>query len=246
LDRPEWEEMGAVVPPRDPREETIRQFVANIREDPGDDTRRLVFADWLRENGDEGRADFIAAQIELTISNVSEADRLRAAPALSIQEYYGRTKTIRDLIRKWLDANSKHIRAEIPVPVHPRFGLAKWSRGFIETISMDWSQLASAVKGWPEIVGHPFAVIRRMEVTTYPDVKSRWGRPIGANGLEVWSDDLPLGRAGLVHVHPEHEGEGYADMLTRGTRKLLGRFFPSNLGTEKRPIPIEWRLPGDE
>lgn len=32
---------------------------------PDDDTARLVYADWLQENGDEARAEFIRVQIEL-------------------------------------------------------------------------------------------------------------------------------------------------------------------------------------
>lgn len=37
-----------------------------VLEDPGDDTVRLVYADWLEENGDSERAEFIRVQCELT------------------------------------------------------------------------------------------------------------------------------------------------------------------------------------
>ncbi len=40
-------------------------FLAAINADLDDDTARLVFADWLQENGDEPRAQFIRLQIEL-------------------------------------------------------------------------------------------------------------------------------------------------------------------------------------
>lgn len=36
-----------------------------ILEAPGDDLRRLVYADWLEENGQAGRAEFIRVQVEL-------------------------------------------------------------------------------------------------------------------------------------------------------------------------------------
>src|SRR5215470_6975433 len=36
-----------------------------VCENPDDDTPRLVFADWLQENGDEARAEFIRLQIEI-------------------------------------------------------------------------------------------------------------------------------------------------------------------------------------
>lgn len=47
-------------------------LLATIRENPGDDTARLVYADFLQENGESGRAAFIRAQIEL--STLSEPE----------------------------------------------------------------------------------------------------------------------------------------------------------------------------
>lgn len=45
---------------------TANAFLRQIRENPDDDALRLVFADWLDENGDPERAEFIRAQIELS------------------------------------------------------------------------------------------------------------------------------------------------------------------------------------
>jgi uncharacterized protein (TIGR02996 family) len=42
-----------------------RALWAAIRANPADDAPRLVYADWLQEHGDEPRAEFIRAQIEL-------------------------------------------------------------------------------------------------------------------------------------------------------------------------------------
>lgn len=41
-------------------------FLAAIRDRPGDDLPRLVFADWLEEHGEPDRAEFIRVQCELT------------------------------------------------------------------------------------------------------------------------------------------------------------------------------------
>ncbi len=38
-------------------------FLEDIREHPDDDAPRLIFADWLEENGDQERAEFIRARI---------------------------------------------------------------------------------------------------------------------------------------------------------------------------------------
>ncbi len=40
-------------------------FLAAILANPADDTPRLILADWLEENGQESRAEFIRVQIEL-------------------------------------------------------------------------------------------------------------------------------------------------------------------------------------
>jgi uncharacterized protein (TIGR02996 family) len=40
-------------------------LLANVLNDPADDTARLVFADWLQENGQEDRAEFIRLGVRL-------------------------------------------------------------------------------------------------------------------------------------------------------------------------------------
>jgi uncharacterized protein (TIGR02996 family) len=40
-------------------------LLAAVCENPDNDTLRLVFADWLEENGDPERAEFIRVQVEL-------------------------------------------------------------------------------------------------------------------------------------------------------------------------------------
>ena len=45
--------------------EQSRAFLEAIRDDPDDDSHRLIFADWLDDNGDPDRAEFIRAQCEL-------------------------------------------------------------------------------------------------------------------------------------------------------------------------------------
>ena len=52
-------------------------FLAAIKADMDDDTARLVFADWLQENGDEARAEFIRVQCRLNLSNDNPADFAR-------------------------------------------------------------------------------------------------------------------------------------------------------------------------
>jgi uncharacterized protein (TIGR02996 family) len=53
-------------------------FLQAILEQPDDDAPRLVYADWLDEHGDAGRAEFIRVQIELArgAANARTRDRL--------------------------------------------------------------------------------------------------------------------------------------------------------------------------
>jgi uncharacterized protein (TIGR02996 family) len=44
---------------------TTKALLATIIANPQDDTARLVYADWLQENGDEDRAEFIRVQCAL-------------------------------------------------------------------------------------------------------------------------------------------------------------------------------------
>jgi uncharacterized protein (TIGR02996 family) len=55
----------------------VLAFLEAIKESPDDDTPRLILADWLRENGDEARGDFIALQCRL--ARLHEDDPERAA-----------------------------------------------------------------------------------------------------------------------------------------------------------------------
>lgn len=54
--------------------DTERDFLAAIRENPADDTLRLIFADWLGENGREDRGELIRLQIWQHQSAIGSAD----------------------------------------------------------------------------------------------------------------------------------------------------------------------------
>lgn len=62
-------------------------FLHTIRDHPADDTARLVFADWLTENGDPDRGEFIRVQCELArTSPHEEADERRRRVLFSQQD----------------------------------------------------------------------------------------------------------------------------------------------------------------
>lgn len=55
-----------------------RALVEAIERDPGDDGARLVYADWLEEQGDDRRAAWLRAEVEFHAAVVAERDAPRA------------------------------------------------------------------------------------------------------------------------------------------------------------------------
>src|SRR5258708_4589383 len=53
----------------------LSSFLRTIKENFFDDTPRLVFADWLEENGQPNRAEFIRVQCELAHTLMSDPRR---------------------------------------------------------------------------------------------------------------------------------------------------------------------------
>jgi uncharacterized protein (TIGR02996 family) len=68
--------------------EQRRAFIQAIQEPPEDDAPRLVFADWLDENGDEPRAEFIRLQCRLPhLRDDLEFARLRQREQELLEEH---------------------------------------------------------------------------------------------------------------------------------------------------------------
>jgi uncharacterized protein (TIGR02996 family) len=96
-----------------------RSFLAAICANPDDDTTRLVFADWLDERGDPGRAEFIRTQIERARLPDWDARYVR----LLMRE------------RVLLSQHGANWRAELPTIKGITWG--EFRRGFVSTASFD-------------------------------------------------------------------------------------------------------------
>jgi uncharacterized protein (TIGR02996 family) len=109
-------------------------FLAAIRADPADDTARLVFADWLQENGRSEWADLIRVQVELArpvpprpvlmqIDLFSTEEHVR-----QVEEYGAATER-----RPELDQRERELLAVVQVPAPPGWvvgvGLGLRARG---------------------------------------------------------------------------------------------------------------------
>src|SRR5262245_9446403 len=91
-------------------------FLRAIVADPGDDTPRLVYADWLDEHGQPDRAEFIRTQVELA-RGIAEAARRESL-----------RRRERELLlaheREWLG------------PLRAVVGRATFVRGFVERVTV--------------------------------------------------------------------------------------------------------------
>jgi uncharacterized protein (TIGR02996 family) len=115
-------------------------FLADIREHPDDDTTRLVFADWLDENGQADRAEFIRVQCRLETLPPEAPDRRalenRAVDLLSLHE------------EQWLG------------PPAPQLEQWTWRRGFIDEVTLTTTASLAPVAGMFDC--HP---VRRLNLT---------------------------------------------------------------------------------
>ena len=93
-----------------------RPFLAAILDSPDDDAPRLVYADWLDEQGDHDRAEFIRLDIRLTRMSAADPDR----PELSRRVAELRQPNF----QAWVDR----------LPQFPGVHWELFSRGFISVV----------------------------------------------------------------------------------------------------------------
>jgi uncharacterized protein (TIGR02996 family) len=117
-------------------------FLQAILAVPDADGPRLVFADWLDENGDPVRAEFIRVQIAL--ARMAEDDERRATLAARERELIG---AVRD---RWLREYAEGVRGSSEIEIDESFSLwlcgigtkpgrrhATFERGMLEGVWMD-------------------------------------------------------------------------------------------------------------
>lgn len=110
-------------------------FILAIRESPDDDAPRLIYADWLEENGQADRAEFIRVQCRLaqtaksspkhTLLLAHTEDLLRA----NWEQWVG---PLREIVGPWRDRYGEGWLAE---QYHPQ-ALRRFHRGFVFGISL--------------------------------------------------------------------------------------------------------------
>jgi len=119
-------------------------FLRDILAHPEDDTPRLVFADWLEENGRPERAEFIRVQCELARLNTPHKPRplCGCRPCVltrrQLELETGDRKTARLPLVNWNEVFAREW--PLPAPGDSRWS-TKWRRGFVHALTCsaeDW------------------------------------------------------------------------------------------------------------
>ncbi len=110
-------------------------FLQAIRQAPGDDTPRLIYADWLEEHGQADRAEFIRLQCriarlpDLSLEMPRLMERVEDLLRSHWEEWVG---PLRELVGPWRDRYGERWLGE----AYHREGLWRFQRGFVNRISL--------------------------------------------------------------------------------------------------------------
>src|SRR5690242_10519314 len=134
-----------------------------IGENPQEDTPRLVFADWLEENGQPDRAAFIRTDVAMALRDEWDAERLRW-----------------ELIEKPRQESEPWARSCLPAlpPSHSWSDAPLFERGFWHTIQVERYQKglgpSPQTEGLPDYIGAVrFTAPHTEPLAGWPDRVSR-------------------------------------------------------------------------
>jgi uncharacterized protein (TIGR02996 family) len=123
-------------------------LLAAIRDNPNDDTPRLVYADWLQEHGDEDRAEFIRLQCAAT--RLPEGDKERRKKEKAAAALLKAHKA------EWFGPVWKKFHSTKPAVSHCRI-----DRGFVTSLKGDIDDVVSRA----DDIARFAPCLRRVEVT---------------------------------------------------------------------------------
>jgi len=148
-------------------------FILGIRENPDDNFRRKVFADWLRDHDETDRAEFIASMIEYPVGKVTLQPPFWRR-YLETQKYLDWFRIMDAWVVICGCASGHHLLevfsglgGQRTVSIRTSITLELCS-GFIEGIRCswnDWQQYHAAILESSEVV------LRKVSLTTWPEVE---------------------------------------------------------------------------
>lgn len=120
----------------------------NILREPADDTARLVFADWLEENGEEERAEFVRCQVARLSGVVSKRHRERSLLLSNVIKWLKEMPPLNEIM-----LNEKYPHSPSPTGIAGRF-----NRGFISHIELPCPAFLTHAKALFAL--HPITSVR--------------------------------------------------------------------------------------
>lgn len=158
-----------------------KAFLADVAEHPDDDAPRLVYADWLQDNGDPDRAEFIRVQVELARRRLTGGAERRKELKKRQKALFGEHG------KRWASALGKWCGAD----------LVYWRRGFPDAANVSGDLTAVAA----ELPGILTAPITNLNVTLM-SVRRGEGKALAAHSglarlrrLWMYSSGATLDRA---------------------------------------------------
>lgn len=230
------------MPPRSPKSKASpapyppgwEPFLASIRENLDDDTPRLVFADWLQENGDEDHAEFI--RLQCAIARGASTEKARADELLRAN----RKRWLRGLPKSLVDNPGRcQFRRGLPALVTMkarRFvaeGKAVQRLTALEELTLE--EPSPEAIGSQTLVGVPG--LKLMHVTSaivealaaskvVPSLRSlsltpRWGVRVSQRSLRALFANPKLKRLRRFETHTIEHGDIVTEAIV-GSRRIAG------------------------
>jgi uncharacterized protein (TIGR02996 family) len=199
-------------------------FYEAIRDEPTDDTPRLVFADWLDDQGEEDRAEFIRLQCQrarMSDPLCAEAMAVRAKAEQLLQRHW----------QEWVVPLARLLGRYSPVwwqaGFHP-YALEDFDRGFITYLSI---QTPCWLDCWQEIqrltplselqlsraggLGQQLADCPGLAGLTSLQFGDYWVAPLGAADLTHLAGCKYLNRLRALHLYRNNAGDEGVEALAR-------------------------------
>lgn len=135
-------------------------LLRGVLEEPADDTARLVYADWLDENGEPERAEFVRVQVELSNRGYPGPLSHRAA-AIAIAD----VAKLEPLVGRSVAILYSHVADWLGDPfilIDPQYVRDwSWSRGFLVHIEIPFSDFMEHAEAI--FAAHPITSVRLVD-----------------------------------------------------------------------------------
>jgi uncharacterized protein (TIGR02996 family) len=193
-------------------------FLADIAEHPDDDAPRLIYADWLMDQGDPlsaARGEFIRLQVELARAGLPAAEQAR------------HRARIQELLEQNWEAWVGPLRTAIGVEnAEPWMqggycldGLYKFRRGFVEEMNLPLAAFTAAGER-----------LCRMTPLRHLKIRSQTHRPDFAESIEAFAASPWLARLSSLDLSPYYlNGFGPEGMALLARSPFLRRLTTLNL-----------------